>query len=276
MSSAVSGVRSCVKLVKAYVIAFLVLGMVFMFLSMFASPAPPEELVPANAEAVNVSTRALSTWVSTYITGTSTYEASTLALSVAVFTFILYTAFSKLARSVGDRGLRAVSRALLASYIVSTALLAGAAAYVHASSQATESVVTQAIEPFGPGTLNTPAVGDAVDTALRRAYEGGPLAPFQLMVCLGELLRYLSLSAVYVVLGRALSPKFSRAIAALLVTYSFYTFVKYLTPVVNVSAASSLAPLGMLSLFILVATLILQWVNANDIEVTCAKRLGSG
>ena len=275
MGSTVSGVRSCAKLVKAYVIAFLVLGMVFMFLSMFVSPAPPEELVPANAEAVNVSTRALSAWVSTYITGTSTYEASTLALSVAVFTFILYTAFSKLARSVGDRGLRAVSRALLASYIASTALLAGAAAYVYASSQVTESVVAQAIEPFGPGTLNASAVGDAVDAALRRAYEGGPLTPYQLMMCLGELLRYLSLSAIYVVLGRALSPRFSRAIAALLVTYSFYTLVKYLTPVVSVSAAGSLAPLGMLSLFILVATLILQWVNANDIEVTCAKRLGS-
>ncbi len=256
------------KYIKAYVVLYLIVNLIWLILSAAYVPEEPEgmgELLEGRDGAVREVDVAY--WVVTYLLNYLTYNHLTAALSALVLGLTLYLGFKNVGRGLKRFGLRDISpwaAVILVTYVALFLTSLGIVSYVQMTS---DYVTSEVVGEFGGEKLvtNVTELKDLIDEVqeeLRKAY---PLATLYSVLGLHSLLLPLTLGVTYVALNASIKVKYTLMVASLLFLQSLMEGVGSVIAPFDPTFSRLMTSLSPVILALVIVRLMIQWMNATRI-----------
>ncbi|GEM_PF-2106375 len=273
------------RMIKIYVVAYVILGMLALMYSAVAAPPLPQDVAELlSRESVNTtdagnitaSVENLAKWGVDYLVGfniAGTYTVS--AITSAITGMALYLGirmFSNVLKKTRGGGLGKVPEAVLVTSLVAAFTYAALTFWARSSiSTAYQAALT------ATSNIHVLASNNDVIMALKEVAEAIESLPVvrtaYITAAVLELSKASAAALAYLLLGRALKAPFSRTIALFFLIQGGYDALKEVMILTSHPAMSLVITASGLIFVITAGRLLLQWANASSIAKTLIKEI---
>ncbi len=251
------------RLIKAYVVAFVIMSILGMIIANLLQTEPPpqvSEIMWGNTTTADSPTlrNTIARWVTDSMID---YHAKVFVFSgivSAITGFILYSAFKAILSWHEKR--RKILVLIAVSYFGATLTYLATSVYATLTINEVYSIIHEAA-----ASAQDPS--DALIAAVSTAYGLPQILAFFASAGLFEFMKSTSVASAYIVLGRE-GVKFSNVIAALFVAEGVYNIIRYGLLITASPYAILMGPVSGIMIMVTAVRLLMQWGNANLIAKT--------
>jgi len=276
-------VRVGARMIKVYVAAYVVLGILALMYTAVAAPPLPRDVTELlSHEASNVTSTGnitasvanLAKWGVNYLVGfnvASTYTISSITSAVTGLALYLgIRIFGKVAERTRGRGLGRAPEAILVTSVVATITYATLSLWARSSINVAYQVALTATS-----NIHVLVSSNDVAMALKEVAEAVRSLPVvraaYVSAAILELSKAVAAATAYLLLGKVLKAPFSRTIATFFIIQGGYDALKEIMILISHPATSLIMTASGLVFVITAGRLLLQWANASSIAKTLAK-----
>jgi len=275
------------KMIKIYVAAYVILGILALMYTAVAAPSLPQDvarllsLKASNVTAtgnVTANVTSLVKWGVNYLVGfniADTYAISSVTTAITgIALYLGIRIFSRAAEKVRGRGLGKAPEAILVTSVVA------AVTYMALSLWARSSINT-AYQAALTATSNIHVLASNKDVIMALKEVAGAVRSLPVVrvaymsAAILELSKAIAAAAAYVLLGKVLNAPFSRAIATFFIIQGSYDALKEVLILTSHPATSLVMTASGLIFVVTAGRLLLQWANASSVAKTLSEKADS-